>query len=422
MEARPKDAAEQDQATSNSGAKGPSERIKRERSQHEHEPPPKRPRRRAVPPKRFQNFDDEFERYTVAPEELAEEHDNSQNPLSSSPETDRTPRGSEEIHSNGRNMFSEEFDAPASGDSAPEDFLPATKAMSKRRPAIDREVVKQEDASASNHPNQATGTGKPNATTPRSLDIRQATRERRRAEDEAARQQQERLEGQADDVPIEKLRNLAVIEEMKVPNRANRSDARDRDLGTGWEERWNGRKNFKKFQRKGQGSRASRGLSCRTIVPVVEVRRKNYGIGDSYWSSSSINNRQGQEDNSANGTERCEIAPSPAQSHDQAQVRENTEGSNHRPIVTRLQQEAANIIDPSGEAPPSTRESTSTSRTEQATQSTVNHCGSSKRPASSLGRGVVGTAKRQKTIPITHADSESESDEDLRFKFSRSRR
>lgn len=111
---------------------------------------------------------------------------------------------------------------------------------------------------------------------------------RHREEEEAAAQErkqeaeitfQEAIEG----MTVEDMKKLVIVEEYQVPIRERESvtvDNTDR-----WDECWNGRKNFKKFRRKGDLSIARSRLQA-VIVPLDEVKRKEYGVGDHYWESN----------------------------------------------------------------------------------------------------------------------------------------
>ncbi|KAL4955081.1 hypothetical protein BDW69DRAFT_161614 [Aspergillus filifer] len=115
------------------------------------------------------------------------------------------------------------------------------------------------------------------------LNVLEAARQHREAEEDAARQhrqqEDELLQTSLQDVDVEKLKGLAIVEEMELPERPAEDNNR-------WDERWNGRKNFKKFRRKGDPSQQRRRIQT-VIVPLEEVARKDFGIGDHYWVSTS---------------------------------------------------------------------------------------------------------------------------------------
>jgi nijmegen breakage syndrome protein 1 len=100
--------------------------------------------------------------------------------------------------------------------------------------------------------------------------------------EELARAEREAFQETLNGMSIEDIRNLAVVEEMPVvrrvppPRPAAQADESDR-----WDERWNGRKNFKKFRRRGADN--GRRVTGRVIVQLEEVKKKDFGIGDDYW-------------------------------------------------------------------------------------------------------------------------------------------
>jgi nibrin len=113
------------------------------------------------------------------------------------------------------------------------------------------------------------------------IDILEVARQRREKEEEIARAEREALQEAMDGMDIDQIRNLAIIEEMDVkrtappPGASGHGDESDR-----WDDRWNGRKNFKKFRRRGAGSPR---ILNKVIVPLEEVKKKDFGIGDEYW-------------------------------------------------------------------------------------------------------------------------------------------
>jgi nijmegen breakage syndrome protein 1 len=106
---------------------------------------------------------------------------------------------------------------------------------------------------------------------------------KKREKAEKARKEREEFEDAALDVKeIEALRDLAIVEDMEVsrpsaPLRMAYADDSDR-----WDNKWNGRKNFKKFRRRGADSGPARDFQ-RVIVPLEEAKKKDFGIGDDYW-------------------------------------------------------------------------------------------------------------------------------------------
>lgn len=107
------------------------------------------------------------------------------------------------------------------------------------------------------------------------LDVMEAARQRREAEDEAAmvRRQEEAASFQAiaGGMDLSQLQNLAIVEQIEVQPRISQSHT----TNNAWDERWNGRKNFKKFRRK--GDRAAPNRVQAVIVPLEEVKKNDFG-------------------------------------------------------------------------------------------------------------------------------------------------
>ncbi|KAI4249899.1 MAG: hypothetical protein L6R42_008872 [Xanthoria sp. 1 TBL-2021] len=195
--------------------------------------------------------------------------------------------------------------APAPEDDE-EDFVdqlfPAATAVKRRRLEEDEAARLRGEPPPSTSSNNesatpATATKKP---PPPELDIKKSLRERREAADRAAARDQETLHEDISTRDIEALRNLAVVEEFDIiphahasrhqngtadPNNGNSPNSR-------WDPSWNGRKNFKKFRRQGDPNAANvRGGPQGVIVPLEEVKKKTLGLGDDYWLENSSNSK-----------------------------------------------------------------------------------------------------------------------------------
>jgi len=361
-------------------------------------PPRKRPRTRAAPISRFKAFDDEFDINAIASYEPPDESMESQTHMSQA--IARTPLSDEDEPSEigGQDVGGRKRARSPTDDALVNGLLPAAAAMKKRKIEIDREkkgsgigeLKKQVEKQAKAKTRKAKS---------KEIDVRAVARKQREAEDEATRRDQEVLEARLGDMSTEDMKHLAVVVEMEMPIRDEGAGRANGNASDRWDERWNGRKNFKKFRRKGEGDGSARRPTQNVIVPLVEVKKKNYGIGESYWSSSRDKEKdsQGQRGNLS------------SQTQTQTQPEEST-----LPAMTRLQQEAAEIVGAIEiDSPRQTRLSDKT----QQSQQTMNSRG--KRGASSAagGSGNAGAAaKKQRTIR-TRAASESESDGELRFKF-----
>lgn len=116
----------------------------------------------------------------------------------------------------------------------------------------------------------------------RKIDVLEEARKHR--EEEEKQQQAEEESTSFHDIDVEKLRNLAIVEEMEMPVR--QAPTRDEEKSDRWDEQWNGRKNFKRFRRKGEPRHGRQRIQS-VIVPLEQVTRKDFGIGEQYWTSNS---------------------------------------------------------------------------------------------------------------------------------------
>lgn len=113
-------------------------------------------------------------------------------------------------------------------------------------------------------------------------------REIKEREEAAARAARDEELAAMEGLDVEQLKNLAIVEVMEVkprtdkPTRGGYGDEGDR-----WEDRWNGRKNFKKFVRAGRGG-GMRTMRANVMVNLVEHKGRDYGIGDGIISCPFI--------------------------------------------------------------------------------------------------------------------------------------
>ncbi|KAL4770149.1 hypothetical protein BDW60DRAFT_209334 [Aspergillus nidulans var. acristatus] len=171
------------------------------------------------------------------------------------------------------NSFQEEEDLVSS-------LLPGATAMKRRRGETSQRNLEDSSSHAKRE-----GAPRPKR---QKLDVLEAARQHREAEEDAARQrrqqEEESFQTSLQDVDVEKLRGLAIVEELEVPAKpADQENDR-------WDERWNGRKNFKKFIRKGErrhDPQRHRIPLQTVIVPLEEVPQKDFGSADHYWVNTS---------------------------------------------------------------------------------------------------------------------------------------
>ncbi|RAL04257.1 DNA damage response protein RcaA [Aspergillus ibericus CBS 121593] len=188
-------------------------------------------------------------------------------------------------------------------------LLPGARAMKRRRAEIAQRGVDESVLETKQEPVRRAKRQK--------LDVLEAARQHREEED-AQRQrlaEEATLQDSLQDVNVEQLKGLAIVEEMEVKPRTTGEDDRR------WDDRWNGRKNFKKFRRKGDPSQPRYRMQT-VIVPLEEVTRKAFGIGDHYWVSS----RKSREASPADSPAEREVSQrEPAASRSQSSARAKSE-------------------------------------------------------------------------------------------------
>lgn len=279
-------------------------------------------------------------------------------------------------------------------------LLPAATAMKRRRveEGESRKTGSPEEPSfaTSQRKDETKKTRKPK----KEINIKEVVRERREAEEEAARQDEETLRQTLDGMNVEEMKNLAVIEEMEIRGRPGRAQRRapNGETNSRWDERWNGRKNFKKFRRQGEGPTARRGQSV--IVPLEEVKKKDFGIGDDYWLES------GETKKKRRGKERNSQSQSQSQPFTTARIQ-----ANEVPSELAIDGVLPAAIDL--ETPRLTRRQEQIQQTDDS--GNTSHAVNAKRPAVSQANGPLG--KKRKNFAVQ--DSESDSDDELKFRFKR---
>lgn len=281
-----------------------------------------------------------------------------------------------------------------------ETMLPAAAAM-KRRRIEEEEVARRKGLStepSSEKPKEAEVQSKKRKPR-KEVKIQDVVRERREKEEEAARRDEEDLQNPLDGMNVDEMKHLAIVEEMEVKERTDRPQPNVAHLTSDrWDERWNGRKNFKKFRHRGEEPQPRRGKSV--MIALEEVKKKDYGIGEGYWLESEKSQRKRRRDEGASQSQSQLVTTVSSQ---RAEVPgELTEGTDNE------------VIDV--DAPRTTRRTGKTKAAEQRTSHSANEHG--KRPAPTQGRGRP--PKVQKTLAARESDSDTE--DELKFKFVKNRK
>ncbi|PMD51140.1 uncharacterized protein K444DRAFT_225107 [Hyaloscypha bicolor E] len=129
---------------------------------------------------------------------------------------------------------------------------------------------------------------KPAKKAKKEIDILEIARQRRE-EEEKAKAEREKIQEQLERMDIHERPEIEIAEmEVKRSVPPSRAAARA-DESERWDDKWNGRKNFKKFRRRGG---ATGPVQEKIIVPLEEVKKKDFGIGDDYWDDGDSQRRR----------------------------------------------------------------------------------------------------------------------------------
>lgn len=236
-----------------------------------------------------------------------------------------------------------------------EAMFPAAAAMKRKKgqtPAPRASVERDEDAPAP----EEVGRGKAAIDRlqqarakieSRQIDYREQARIRVKKEDERRRADEETLQEALEGIDSFAIREKIEIEEMELRPRVDRVTSR-RSQGDDdrWNEEWNGRKNFKKFRRRG----AERGVPThKVIVPLEEAPpKKGFGPGDRFFledtelsgtfkSFKSRGSQRAQQDDSDSEPEPGFVRRKRSQATEVINVEDSEPDEEDQPPVTRTQ-------------------------------------------------------------------------------------
>jgi DNA repair protein XRS2 len=269
------------------------------------------------------------------------------------------------------------------------------------------------------------------------VDILERARKHREEEEARAAAERESLNEVPDDhIDYAAIRRMHIVEEceVKYPD-SNRASENEKEGGSGWDPKWNGRPNFKRFRK--QGEPVGR-PAPRVIVSLQEVKTKEYGIGDDYWL----------EDEGTAGTRKNAASQKETQSEATQAIKTESlqaPSSSRRPVVVDSSEDDDDELDeseprasvqpepePEPEPEPSrsrtakaavrasTRTQTqATHQTETQTQTQATPRGSGKRAATGPPAAAKAKpAKKPRRGAVEVQDSEDSEDEP-RFRFGR---
>ncbi|KAI1099687.1 hypothetical protein F4804DRAFT_74482 [Jackrogersella minutella] len=222
------------------------------------------------------------------------------------------------------------FVSQDAGPEEPEEIIPTIRQRKRRTPAPDPQSMMDDFAPTAAQakrrriaagedplPRQSTPltsimeTPKPKTKTPKvkkEIDILDLARQHREEAEARAKAEREELATAPDDLDLAEIRRLHIEEPMEL-RQAPTIRTREQEIADGrWDPAWNGRKNFKKFQRRGVP--LGRGPQ-KIIVALEEVKTKGFGIGDDYWLEDETQQRkrkkQGQTQSQSQRTGEKEV-------------------------------------------------------------------------------------------------------------------
>ena len=324
--------------------------------------------------------------------------------------------------------------APSSEDEDDEavmdQILPAAAAMKRRRIEEEQRGEHEEGQFVSSMTNATQGdptSGRGNSRkTKKPVDVLGAAREHREAEDEAVRLDEEALKAPIDGEEIGKMRDLVVVETMLVRTSAERSSRTENHTGERgrWDENWNGRKNFKKFRKRGtEHGQPRRGGTV--IVGLEEVKKRGFGVTEEYWLAGDKQKRRQQE-----REQQESLATSESRSQSYARTKSQAVETDEHVAVEGSTADKASLS------------TTTTTTTRLADKTNVSRLvtmhdegGSSSNKSRLLASGkrsgsnsmmaesstTAPSRKKQKTLFFRESDSDGSEEDELRFRFNKAR-
>jgi len=237
-----------------------------------------------------------------------------------------------------------------------------------------------------------------------------AARERMERAEELARANRGFEDEDLSDINPEDIRKLTIIETMEVRRkeptpRAARADESDR-----WDDTWNGRKNFKKFRRRG-GEDVAR--THRVIVPLQSYKKKEYGVGEEYWLETESSRKKDSKAKNTQGTSQISQAKTKSQAKSQAR----SQSLDSERAVQTVNDPFAIPSSASESDEPQPASKTRATRS-TASQSSV---ATKKRGAAAALTKPAPAKKPRVTKVVEVEDSDEDSEDEGKFRFGRRR-
>lgn len=252
------------------------------------------------------------------------------------------------------------------------------------------------------------------------IDVLEVAKSRREAEEEAARRDAESLKEAMEGIDIQGPANLVDCEEMEIKPRSKPPQPRavgvNRDESDRWDEKWNGRKNFKNFRKRGEPP-AMRGH--RVLVPLEEAKKKDFGIGEDYWlESSSKQKKKSQRESQATRTQSQTIRDDDSEDESQFRRRRKTKQK-----TQETEPDTMEVVDESFLPAAASLEASRGSKiTQESRVSETQVQKGKKRLGGELAKEVQPPAKKTgRAARRARDESSDESEDELKFRSRRKR-
>ena len=252
------------------------------------------------------------------------------------------------------------------------------------------------------------------------INIREHTRQRIKEEEDQRKADEESLREALEGVDIGELKNLAQVEEMEVLPRQNRVTTHNQNAVNSerWNPEWNGRKNFKRFRRRG----AEPGVQARKVIVTLEEAppKKGLGISDTFLLEGIEPSFRSRGSRRGGGGGQTVDSDSEPEVGGFTRRKRNTQSQSQQQQQQQQQQEVINVEDsgPDDEEDPSERTQKSSGRTQRVAEtqlSTSSLAQRGKKRPSDAG-SVQSNSKRSKYGRVVDDDSD---DEETGFRFKR---
>ncbi|KAF4340885.1 campothecin resistance conferring [Fusarium beomiforme] len=250
------------------------------------------------------------------------------------------------------------------------------------------------------------------------FDILAIAAKNREQEEARARAEKEDLANLPDDVDLSEIRRLNIVEELEV-RQPSHPRTREQDIRDGrWDPKWNGMKNFKRFRQRGEVTGRQ---PAKTIVPLTQVKTKEFGVGDDYWLEDEETERRKKNSSQAPGTESQPSVPTAPSASSRTSKRA------YANVLSDSSDEESNQVSQRSSAPAtrtrgaqvaaSQTQSQAQSRSQASRNSTSQ---GSKRAAPEPAAGQQ-PSKRSRPARRAVEIADSDSDDELKFRFGKRR-